>query len=70
MNSGAESSVEDPLFPLPPVGGREGVICLRCDLLTGAAGPSYTDFFCSISCREEGSGWPFLHLQRYEDERG
>jgi len=31
MNSGAESSAEDPLLPLPPVGGREGMICRGCD---------------------------------------
>jgi hypothetical protein len=68
MNSGAESSANDPLFPLPPLGGREGMICRDCDLSTGAAGPSYTDFFCSISCREEGSDLPFLQVQRYEDE--
>ena len=30
MNSGAESSAEDPLLPLPPVGGREGMICRGC----------------------------------------
>jgi len=69
MKSSSESSKDDPAFPLPPSGGREGVICLGCGLNTGAAEPSHTDFFCSISSRERGSDLPFLQVQRYEDER-